>query len=126
MTPPKDSDDKFKKAMRDEAEKHSETSVYEKMPKNILDKHGLFKGTEVYAFESGATWARSYLEKSQVPQSVVDELVAALEHPDIKDQLTCECGYFEGDNGESLWHTCIPCKVDEALTKYSDWRKSNE
>ena len=47
------------------------------------------------------------------------EALTALNHPDIK-YLDCECGYFEGNNSETIYHFCAKCKVVEALQRIKE------
>lgn len=72
-------------------------------------------------FVAGALWARAYLEKTTVPQEIVEELVKALEMCKMwtyTDNLTVEeLRHYSGG---------VYRVSTDALTRYREWKKSNE
>ena len=48
--------------------------------------------------------------------TAVEKMRSALEHPDYQE-LSCECGSFEGTDNEEIWHTCVRCSAKDTLTE---------
>jgi hypothetical protein len=78
-------------------------------------------------FKQGADWAKSYLQKSAVPEPMVAELVACI--PAIEHAVTYIQYALEFDdttkNTVDLEEKTLP-KLREALTRYREWKKSND